>query len=191
MIDQGRCKDYCEEMVRTQEPPPSRLIMSVISSSRDALADALVPLERRFGRVLGETDEFPCGRADDYREEMGAGVSRRLFAFEPLVARGGLAAIKLSCLRIEARFGDRVDDFLFRTVNLDPGLLTPENLVLAYGVDRAHRIYLGQGVFAETALIFTRGRFTRLPWTDPDLCHPEAIAFFERVRGEFDLIAQL
>jgi hypothetical protein len=164
--------------------------MSIISSSRDALADALIPLEHRFGKVLGETDEFPCSRADDYREEMGENIRRRLFGFEPLVARGSLPEVKQACLKIEARFGDRVDDFLFRTVNLDPGLLTPEKLVMAYGVDRAHRIYLGQGVHAETALIYSRGRFTRLPWTDADLCHPESIAFLERVRDEFDLIVQ-
>lgn len=177
-------------MVRTQEPPPARLILSIISSSRDALADALVPLERRFGRVLGETDEFACSHADHYREEMGHGIRRRIFAFEPLVARAALPVVKQACLKIEARFGDRVDDFLFRTVNLDPGLMTPESLVFAYSVDRAHRIYLGQGVFAETALIFARGRFTRLPWTDPDLCDPEAIGLFDRVRGEFDLVTQ-
>ena len=43
-----------------------------------------------------------------------------------------------------------------RPLNLDPGYITLAKLVLASTKDHAHRIYLGQGIFAEVTLLFQR-----------------------------------
>jgi len=40
--------------------------------------------------------------------------------------------------------------------------------VLATTKDNAHRIYLGQGIYAEVTLIYRGRRFCPLPWTYPD-----------------------
>jgi hypothetical protein len=173
-------------MARIQKPPPARLILSIVYSSLDALADALKVVEKRFGRVQFETMEIPCSDAALYREEMGAPLLRRLFSFERLVSRDALADIKNACHKIEPMFADHVDDYIFRTVNIDPGILTPDNLVMASHREYNHRLYLKDGVFAEIALIYAGGQFKRLPWTHPDLCHREAIDFFLRVRESFE-----
>ncbi|MDR3182709.1 MAG: DUF4416 family protein [Planctomycetaceae bacterium] len=34
--------------------------------------------------------------------------------------------------------------------------------------DHAHRIYLSQGIFAETTLIYTQKHWQALPWSYPD-----------------------
>jgi hypothetical protein len=44
---------------------------------------------------------------------------------------------------------------------------------------------LRDGVFAQVELIWSRGQFHRLPWTNPDYCEGEAIEFFQRVRASF------
>jgi hypothetical protein len=72
-------------------------------------------------------------------------------------------------------------------VNIDPGILLPDNLIMASGHERKHRLYLGRGVFGELTLIYSSGRFCRLPWTHPDFCHPEAIDLLDRVRESFEL----
>ena len=177
-------------MARIQKPPPARLILSIIYSSQDALADALNEVEKRFGRVQYETTEIPCSDAPLYKEEMGDPLYRRLFSFEQLVSRDSLAEIKGNCHKIEPLFADHVGDFIFRTVNIDPGILTPDNLVMASHREYNHRIYLKDGVFAEVALIYSGERFKRLPWTNPDLCCDEAIDFFLRVRGSFEVDTQ-
>ena len=177
-------------MTRIQKPPPGRLILSIIYSSLDALADALKVVEKRFGPVQYETIEIPCSDIPIYKEEMGYPLYRRLFSFERLVTRDSLADIKSTCHKIEPLFADRVDDYIFRTINLDPGILTPDNLLMASHHEYNHRIYLKDGVFAEIALIYSGGRFKRLPWTHPDLCHDEAIDFFLRVRGSFEVDEQ-
>ena len=176
-------------MLRSYEPPPGRLIISVINSSRDALADAVKALERKFGRVECETADIPCVNVECYQEEMGTDLSRRLFSFESPVPRAALAEIKQACARIEPMFADRMQDFYFRTVNIDPGILVPDNLVMTSSHERKHRVYLGHGVFAEVCLIHVNGHFSRLPWTHPDLCHPEAIELLNRVRGTFEVAA--
>jgi hypothetical protein len=174
-------------MARIQKPASGRLIVSVVHSSRDALADALFQLERRFGRVQCETIDIPHTNGEEYREEMGDSLQRRFFSFERLVERESLIEIKEACHRIESSLGDHVHDFTFRTVNIDPGILTPANLVMGSHREYNHRIYLGGGVFAEIALIWARGKFCRLPWTNLDFCHDEAIDFFLRVRACFDV----
>ncbi|MCK4606213.1 MAG: DUF4416 family protein [candidate division Zixibacteria bacterium] len=173
------------------EPLPGRLIVSVIYSSMDAIADALGRLEDRFGRVQYETGEIVCSNADRYREEMGDGLLRRFFSFERPVARSSLVDIKAACHKIEPQFADKTDDFLFRAVNIDPGILTLKNLVMASHLDSRQQIYLGDFVFAEIALIYTRDHFVRMPWTDPDFYTDEAIDFFERVRDNFEVVEQV
>ncbi|HUV29923.1 MAG TPA: DUF4416 family protein [Acidobacteriota bacterium] len=175
-------------MARIQIPPPGRLVISIIYSHIDAVADSLVQLEKQFGRIQCETVDIPYTHNDKYSEEMGEGLMRRFFSFEKPVARDALPEIKAACRKIERQLGDRVDDYTFRTVNIDPGILSPDNLVMASHREYNHRIYLARGVFAETQLIWARGKFTRLPWTSPDFCHDEAVDFFLRVRQTFDVI---
>ncbi len=118
-------------MARIQKPPAGRLIISIIYSSMDALADSLKALERKFSRVECETIEIPCSCQERYREEMGENLQRRIFSFEKPVNRDTLPDIKNTCANIEPMFADCIRDFHFRTVNIDPGILTPDKLVMA------------------------------------------------------------
>jgi len=177
-------------MARILKPPPGRLIFSVIYSSLDALADGLKALERKFGRVQFETVEIACSDQDTYREEMGDGLQRRLFSFEKLYSRDALPDIKGICHKIEPMFADTVGDFIFRSVNIDPGILTPENLVMASHREYNNRLYLRDGVYAQIELIWANHQFCRLPWTNPDFCEGEAVEFFLRVRESFEMFKE-
>jgi len=176
-------------MAKFVDPPKGRLIVSILYASVDAVAEALGMLERRFGRVEHETAGRRANCREQYYEEMGRPLHIRFFSFERPVGRETLPEIKALCRKIESKYSDRVNDFMFRTVNIDPGILTTENLVMAAGHDRRHRIYLRDGVYAETALIHSKGQFTRLPWTAEDYCHEDAIDLFERTRQVFELVA--
>ncbi len=175
-------------MARVQVPPPGRLVVSIIYSSFDALAEALSILEGRFGRVQIETTEIPCAEEAFYKEEMGDGLLRRFFCFERPVPRDALVDLKRTCSKIEPRFADHSGDYIFRTVNIDPGIMSPANLVMASHREYNHRVYLRDGVYAETTLIYARDRFVRLPWTSPDFCHGEALDFFQRVHTGIELV---
>ena len=174
-------------MAKAQNILPGRLVVSIIYSSFDALVDSLKVLERKFGRIECETTELPCSSWEMYREEMGDNLQRRLFSFERPYARDSLVDVKKICHKIEPQFADNVRDYIFRTVNIDPGILSHDNLVMTSHRGYNHRIYLRDGVFAQIELIWSQNCFMRLPWTNPDFCEDEAIDFFERVRSGFEV----
>jgi hypothetical protein len=164
--------------------------LGVIYSSYDALVEALGVLERRFGQVLMETTALPCSTAALYGEEMGEELYRRFFCFEQATSRDCLPEIKQACHKIEPMFADRSAGHYFRTVNIDPGILSPDNLVIASHRAYNHRIYLRDGIYAELELVYARDRFVRLPWTTDDYCHAEAIEMFGRARDSFAVLTE-
>ncbi len=173
-------------MARIVKPPKARLITAVVHSSIDACAHALDLLEKQFGRIICETTDLPLHHPEIYREEMGDRLAKRFFAFDRLVERDQLPSIKATVHKLEKQLGDQVNEYTFRTVNIDPGLLTSDNLVMAAHREFNHRVYLANGVFAELTLVWSRGRFVRLPWTDEDYCCGEAEEFFGRVRESLE-----
>ncbi len=72
-----------------------------------------------------------------------------------------------------------------RTVNIDPGILSLERFVLATGKNFTHRIYLGQGIYADLTLIYHRGAFQTLPWTYPDYADAPLQRFLLAVRAKY------
>ncbi|MCX6827557.1 MAG: DUF4416 family protein, partial [candidate division Zixibacteria bacterium] len=69
-----------------------------------------------------------------------------------------------------------------RRINIDPGYLTLDRLVLATGKDAAHRIYLRKGVYAEVTLIYHSGSFQPLPWSYPDYRSEQVISSLNQFR---------
>ena len=169
-------------MGRIKKPLPGKLIISVIYSSLGAMNDAIMEIEKKHGFVEFETDELEFLHTTYYREEMGDDLKRKFFSFENMIERDKLPEIKIWTNKLEEKYGEKVDDFVFRKVNLDPGILTLSNLVLATTKDYAHRIYLRDGIFAEVTLLYTKKKFQPLAWTYPDYNEPEALEFFGRVR---------
>lgn len=83
--------------------------------------------------------------------------------------------------RAEQQRGDR-GAAVARRVNIDPGYVDVDKLVLASTKAAAHRVHLGRGIHAECALRFEDGHFQPWSYTYPDYCTPAALAFFTRVR---------
>lgn len=167
------------------EPPPGLLFLSLMFRGATEPVDspekqsAVQHLVDAYGPVCYESPIFPFNYTRYYEKEMGSCIWRRLFAFQKLVPRDQLADIKLHCIKLEKHY---LDEHGNRKVNLDPGLLTTENLLLATGKNFSHRIYLQKGIFAEITLYYHHQRFTRLPWTYPDYGSDEFCAIFSDLR---------
>src|SRR5205814_10084035 len=69
-----------------------------------------------------------------------------------------------------------------RPLNLDPGLLTLGKFLLATTKDQAHRVYLGQGIYAEVTLRFEAGEYVPWPWTYADYREPSLRAALKGFR---------
>ena len=72
-----------------------------------------------------------------------------------------------------------------RRINIDPGYLLMERFVLATGKNFSHRIYIGDGIYADLTLMYQKGSFQTLPWTYPDYAAPEMHAFLMQVRRHY------
>jgi len=144
---------------------PAKLVVGLLSSGRNLLAQAESALVEGFGTVTVKSLEMPFSFTDYYEKEMGPNLTRQWVAFHGLVEPDQLGDFKQTTGRLEKRFRGPNGQ---RRVNLDPGLLSLHNLVLASTKGFAHRICLRDGIYAELTLLFQAGKFQSLAWTYPD-----------------------
>ena len=168
-------------MSRRAVPPRAKLLASVIYRDEERFAEARGLFAERIGAVERVSDRLPFDFTEYYAREMGAPLVRRFVVAADLVARDALAGVKDAAERIEDALavGGR------RTVNIDPGLLTEENFILATGKNYSHRVYLRDGVFADLTLVYERGAYRALPWTYPDYGSEPVRAFLAEVRSAY------
>ena len=97
-----------------------------------------------------ESQPLPWEYSDYYKEELGWPIRRRFLFFRNMINRESLSDIKLATSEIEERLSTGGK----RNINLDPGYLTPYNMILASTKNYSHRIYIGKGIFAEVTLVY-------------------------------------
>jgi hypothetical protein len=110
---------------------------------------------------------------------MGTNLSKRLVAFRELIDPVDLIESKTITNQWEEDFREHFDGPERRPLNVDPGYLTEAKVVLATMKDRDHRLYLGQGVYAEVTLFYQLpGHWTSSRWTYPDFQREDYHEFF-------------
>ena len=141
----------------------AKLFMGILSTR--GFPDSLrTELERLFGPADMVTEPFPFSFTDYYVPEMGEGIERFFISFSRLVSPDELAAVKTSTDRIELSLAEDG----MRKINLDPGLITEANVILATTKNRAHRIAIGMSLYAEVTLIYHSHGYRSFPWTYAD-----------------------
>ncbi len=160
------------------DPPPGQVITGLIYSSSLSLGKIMDEIIPAFGPVAMTSEQRPFTWTNYYAREMGEGLSRIFLAMERLVNQDFLVSMKHASIEIEKKLSMSGR----RRVNIDPGILTAERLVLATTKNFTHRVYLGQGIFADLTLIYRKGSFRPLEWTYPDYRDPWSLAFWAEVR---------
>jgi hypothetical protein len=168
-------------MGRIGVPKPVKLIISVIASSGHLFPEASGVLTAKYGRVDFESAVLPFDCTQYYAREMGEGLLRRFYTFYPLIPRECLVRIKRETNEIEERFayGGK------RRVNIDPGYICAEHLILATTKGYTHRPYLGEGIHADLTLIYCSGEFRPLEWTYPDYASLQIREMMQGIRKRY------
>jgi len=169
-------------MAEPRSAEPVKLFVGMLSAFADALDAAELELAAQWGAVDLKSAPLSHEFTDYYRREMGGPLLRGFVAFNRLVDPADLAGIKCGTNAIERQLAATGRWPVARPVNLDPGYVTPAKLVLVSCKDYAHRVYLGDGVYAEATLSYTGGRWQAHPWTYPDYRTAEYHAFFTLLR---------
>jgi hypothetical protein len=134
-----------------------------------------------FGPVQRESESFPF-RSTDYYRDISPELSRCFFSFDglafPDLVWWKKTAIGLESSSASARHGAR-------RVNIDPGYIDGARLVLASTKDNAHRIYIDEGIFAETTLCRRKSGWESFSYTFPDFRSGIYDAFLETARRDW------
>jgi hypothetical protein len=161
-----------------REPPPCKLFSGVIYSSKVKGKLAIGELEKSIGQIEIISPEFPFDQTEYYSREMGPCLKRMFCVFKGLFKRSDLLDAKYLCFELEERYSLEER----RQVNLDPGIVTLETVVLSTFKNFSHRIHIGREVYGDLTLRFEGGRFRTLPWTYPDYKDEKVINFFGKAR---------
>jgi hypothetical protein len=113
-----------------------------------------------------------------YQKEMGPDLGRLLFISHNSFPRSELLLAKLHSLKWENDYAKEGK----RSVNIDIGLLSAENFLLATTKNYSHRIFIGEDIFADLTYEFKQGQWQSLPWTYPDYRDQEKIEFLTQAR---------
>lgn len=143
---------------------PAKLIVGLLYRDPDLQQQVWRRLSAAFGALDLLTEPIAFTFTDYYDREMGPGILRRMGSFQDLVDPQRLPDIKLATNALEQEWSRDGR----RRINIDPGLLSEERLVLATGKNYTHRIYLRDGIYADLTLIYQKGSYRALPWTYPD-----------------------
>ena len=148
-----------------------KLIVGLLLSKETEKSSILSLLESRWGALDHVSPEFPFIYTNYYEPEMGNSISRLYVSFETLISPENLARIKIESNLLEQESATADSR---RSVNIDPGLLSLDRIVLASTKNAGHRIPLKDGIFAELCLAYRNGGWETFPWTYPDYASSEA-----------------
>jgi len=162
-------------------PVPVKIFTSIISSQDELIVQASHALIDHLGRIDLMSERLPFDYTTYYEKELGKGLFRRFVFFEEIASPERISSLKRATDRIEGHFLGPSG----RRVNLDPGYMSPCQVVLATNKNYAHRIYVGDGVYADLTLIYRQGRFHPLDWTYPDYRSKEVLNLFHKVRERY------
>ena len=167
------------EEERYRNPPKAKIFCGFIYVPDLDLGEVLRSLERAWGPVEFISRRFPFDFTRYYDKEMGSPLSRKFVTFREEAEQEALPEMKWEAKRVEAGF---LNSQRGRRVNIDPGLLLPDRLVLATTKPCAHRPYLGKGVYADLTLVYRDKSYRPLEWTYPDYAASQTLDMMNNLR---------
>ena len=169
-------------MGKAKEPEPAKLFMSLITSEEDLLQKGMSALQEIFGEIDFISEDLSFHFTDYYAKEMGNDLFRRFITFATLISRALLPEIKMRTNHLEEKYSTRVGH---REINIDPGYLCLEHVILATTKGYTHRPYLREGIYADLTLIYRKKSYQPLEWTYPDYRESEVIRLFNQFRKTY------
>ena len=163
-------------------PSPVKLIFSLFSVSGSLIDSIIEELVLLYGKTDYSTPLKDFDYTYYYHSEMGSPLKRKIISMKELIKHEGLVDIKLKTNEIENL---HLNESKGRRINIDPGVISKERLVLATGKNAPHRVYLERGIYADLTLIFEKGDFKPQSWTYPDYASDEYRSIFKEIRDNY------
>lgn len=160
-----------------------KLFAGLLFSDKEILPLVLASLVGEYGPVDFVSSVGTFTYTDYYCREMGENMNRMFVSFAFLIRPDSLPDIKRRTNVLEKDFA-RCQG---RSVNIDPGYISPAHIILATGKGYTHRPYLRDGIYADLTLIYGNKSFQTLPWTYPDYGDDKTREMFKMIRTKYML----
>lgn len=142
-------------MGRPSPPEDALLFVGSLYSRQECYLTAKEKLIACFGEIIMESPTSDWDYSDYYSDELGWPIKRRFIFFKNIINPERIVDIKIATNDIERQLSTEGR----RSINIDPGYITPSKVVLASTKNYSHRIYIGKGIYAEVTLIYRDGRY--------------------------------
>ncbi|MGB7568247.1 MAG: DUF4416 family protein [Chitinivibrionales bacterium] len=162
------------------KPLKTKLFLAIMFQPRANIMEIMDKLNNAYGPVEYSYGPIEFSFTKYYEEEMGNGLLKIYMSFAGLIDREVLPDIKVFTNILER---EHLADGR-RTINLDPGYIAQDKLVLATTKDFYQRLYLAHGIYGEVTLHFRKGRFRYFSWTYPDYNDPPFLKFLTKARAK-------
>jgi len=156
-----------------------KLIVGLISQSENMFDNVRYLLQKKYGNIDMKSGVMDFDHTNYYEKEFGSNLKKIFFSFRNLLRTKDMFKIKIHTIKIEKRLTIQGK----RQVNIDPGYVTMDKLVLFTTKNYGHRVYLNNGIYAEITLKFESNTFIPWPWTYQDYKTKGYIDFFNKVRN--------
>ena len=143
---------------------PVKPLLGILYRNQSTLDEALQRIGAELNPVDKLSDSYPFKETDYYEKEMGANLLRTFAILQKLIDPSEIKHYKHYCFHLESEFTHNGN----RLINLDPGYINYYHLVLTSVKTLPHKLYLGEGVFAEIEMIYKNKQFQPMPWTYAD-----------------------
>lgn len=130
-----------------------------------------------------QSRRFAHDETNYYEPTMGRGLKKQFLVVDGFYDAQQLPQTKLLSNAWEDQLASEGNYTESRPLNVDPGYLTLTKLVLASAKDRAHRLYMADGIYAEECLYYVHPRWHSRPWTYPDYQREDFQVFFSQARS--------
>lgn len=162
-----------------KDPNPGKLFLAITFAKNADMTDLWKKLEKKWKSPDFSYGPIPFDFTNYYQKEMGKNLQKIYVTFKDLIHQKDLSKIKTFSNNLEQKFLNSGK----RTINLDPGFVSRDKLVLASTKDFFHRIYLDKGIYGEVTLHHRKGKYRYFSWTYPDYREPFFLTFLMKVRA--------
>ncbi len=168
--------------IATQAAEPVAAICACTAVDAAVRAEAMARLAARFGPWGHLSAVFAFDMTTYYEAEMGPDLHKQLWCWSARVDPAVLPQLKHGTMDVERELARLDHGTPRRRVNLDPGLVSLDSLVLATTKAAGHRVCIAPDLYAEVTLLYQSGAYRPLPWSYRDYQAPPAQAFLQQTR---------
>lgn len=156
---------------------------SAVMYNPEMIEDADKILSDLFGNIVLKSEVFDFSFTDYYSSEMGCKLVKYFVAFDVMQTPQKLPEYKLMAVNKEQQYSINNN----RIINIDPGYMAKEKIVVASTKNFTHRIFIGSGIYGDLQLMRQKGSFRPLGWTYEDYKSKQAASFFKKLYEIFDM----